>query len=58
MIRDQGHPEVFGQLDLLRSYLYPDPTNDSYLLMWENFATGRISGGRTPFRFKMGLHLL
>ena len=32
LIRDQGHPEVFGQLDLLRSYLYPDPnpTNGTY----------------------------
>ena len=32
LIRDLGHPEVFGQLDLLRSYLYPDPnpTNGTY----------------------------
>ena len=30
LIRDQGHPEVFGQLDLLRSYLYPDPTNGTH----------------------------
>ena len=32
MIRDMGHPEVCGRLDLLRPYLHPDPdpTNGTY----------------------------